>query len=733
MQAFCVNSDGTLNSLGICPLENDYLYACPSCGNPINTATGVKLEPEVDFASPKDSRFSFERNYRSDAIFLQSPTTLSHGMGWGAKWDNRISAQVGNANELLVQRFNGDRFLFSGSGNMVPYRTDNPYALISTVPTEGGRRQLSDGTGKLEFYNSTGPNINLLDEIRWPDGYRITVTRSADTRIASIADNRGQLAQFTWDSTLNPNKVVPVLKTISIDTNYNGVTFAADVAIDFTYQYNPLWKSELLLLSATTRNLATGTVQRTRSYLYDGNNLLGVPAKLTTVSDGRLNGSGQPFATAAFTYLAGASPNFVTKAVETQHYAGADKFTLTNNVDGTVTQTNPLTAQTNFTFADVDGRRRATRADGVATTNVAATTMLYDYTPNAGAPQGYVYERTEKNGAVTRFTRDSRGLLLILTENATGASPRVTTFTWHTTLRLPLTRRTTQMEEGFTYTPSGLLTGYSRTDVLTGSPTNGQTRSWTYTYTTLASGLNVLTSVDGPGLVADGVNDVTLYQYDAQGVLTRITDPVGLVTDILASNEAGQPTRVRLPSTVLWDFTYDSLGRVLTTTFDPTGTPLTTSFGRDAIGQITSLTNTRGKTWTYSYDEARRLTRVTDPNALVMEMVYDLMGNVTQTQYKTAAGGALTYTETAQFDALGRLLKSLNHLNQAWTFAHDVEDNLSSATDPETFIESYDYDALNRLTQIHDRASGLTQLALNDADLQTRLYRPAGPGHHQHI
>lgn len=69
------------------------------------------------------------------------------------------------------------------------------------------------------------------------------------------------------------------------------------------------------------------------------------------------------------------------------------------------------------------------------------------------------------------------------------------------------------MLETFSYSPEGLLLSYSQRDAKIGSPTLNQVRFWTYCHTILASGLKLLTTLDGPGLVANGITNVSTYTH----------------------------------------------------------------------------------------------------------------------------------------------------------------------------------------------------------------------------
>ncbi len=73
--------------------------------------------------------------------------------------------------------------------------------------------------------------------------------------------------------------------------------------------------------------------------------------------------------------------------------------------------------------------------------------------------------------------------------------------------------------------------------------TNGQTRTWTYTYDSYGQ---VLT-VNGP---LSGSGDTVTYAYNASGYLTSVTNEVGHVLTVVTRNGRGQPTSVTDPNGV---------------------------------------------------------------------------------------------------------------------------------------------------------------------------------------
>jgi RHS repeat-associated protein len=251
-----------------------------------------------------------------------------------------------------------------------------------------------------------------------------------------------------------------------------------------------------------------------------------------------------------------------------------------------------------------------------------------------------------------------------------------------------------------------------------------QTRTWTYGHTTLANGLKVLTTLNGPGLPADGIADVTTYTYTSTGDLNTATDPAGLVTTVLARNTFGQPTLVEQPDKNLWTFAYDSESRLTGAGFSAPGqTPLMSSFVYNFSDQITSYTDSRGKTWTFDYDDARRLTSSTSPMGDKVTYTYDASGNVTKEEYSNGTG-PVTFWQGTDFDGLNRVLKSIGAMGQEWDYSHDVEDNLADVTDPLDHSTTNSYDPLNRLISTVDRENYTTGMAYDAQDRLTTYTDP---------
>src|SRR5690554_3588380 len=104
--------------------------------------------------------------------------------------------------------------------------------------------------------------------------------------------------------------------------------------------------------------------------------------------------------------------------------------------------------------------------------------------------------------------------------------------------------------------------------VLSGISTAQAERSWTYTYHPDATGVyglipGLLATADGP---RTDVLDITSYEYDVQGNLTKVTNALGHVSEITAHDALGRPLSLTDANGVLTTLVYDDLGRLISRT-----------------------------------------------------------------------------------------------------------------------------------------------------------------------
>ena len=772
-----LDGDGNLESYRWCPPEPP--RTCPvQSEHPIQFVDGRKVLNAVDWVSSVDPRFGLTRNYNSNLTgdYLL-PTGF--GIGWGSSLF-ATSSIVGtgtnyvNFGDGTTENF----FRWAWYWNREPVaRTKdlNLWFNASVGPNSEDIVGFQDGRKwlfrTLPLSASVVDGPRALTEMQWPDGYRIFLTYDESTQLIEVMyDNRGQRAELTWEITsdlapmvegvalfngaLSPDAAVSrapnaALKTVLIDTDYDSTTFMPEVRVDYAYSAPVYYHSDdsrttirrgINLERALTTDLEGGRILSDLRYQYD----IVDRRLLTRISDQRTNEAGSAFDALIFEYenmsillgdtdVNGDRVLNVTRAVTSGHHGGAERTDVSapsfasgeNQVlerPYDVSVTNSLGKETVYTFERVAGRHRVVNVEGVSTASCIPSNSAIMYDEN-----GRVLERIEKNGSRSVMTRDGYGRILTLTEDADGLAPHLTTYTWPSTYRSrkPLTRTTSELQEAFVYDADGLLTSYSQTDVLAGSADNGKVRTWTYNYTTLTSGLKVLTSLDGPGLAADGVNDITTYTYNERGQLLTTTDASGYITEVLSYGPSGQPTLIRDFRGFEWALDYDMAGRLLSSTFEPGILDEVTTYSYDIIGQMLSSTDSLGRTWSYTYDEARRLTQITAPSGETINFDHDAMGNVTRTEY-TDTAAIMTYLQETQYDELGRVLQAIGANGQTTDYSHDVEDNLATVTDATSLTTSMSYDALNRMTDIVDRANYTTLMDHDDSGQMTSYTDPRG-------
>ena len=253
-------------------------------------------------------------------------------------------------------------------------------------------------------------------------------------------------------------------------------------------------------------------------------------------------------------------------------------------------------------------------------------------------------------------------------------------------------------------------------------PDSSYNVTFTYDEVTSQNGIGRLTSVTDPSgttvfnhyqtgllkdetITIDGTPYTLAYTYNLNGTPTAVTYPDGRQVRYTIAIMNGKPESIETdvngsPATVMsgiaWypfgplqagtygngitlSRTYDKKYRITT---NVQGTVINTSYTHDSEMNITQITGTYNRT--YSYDDLYRLTQVTYPDSETVSYAYDPMGN--RTAMTSTVSGVVTYT----YDAGDRLLAA-----GPITFTWDANGNMTgkgSAT--------YAFDALDRLTGV---------------------------------
>lgn len=227
---------------------------------------------------------------------------------------------------------------------------------------------------------------------------------------------------------------------------------------------------------------------------------------------------------------------------------------------------------------------------------------------------------------------------------------------------------------------------------------------------------------------AFGADRISEDHYDAAGQLTSSTSGVGTS---LARNDASYAYSAngKVSSTTdatgnVTSYAYDGFDRLVQTTY-----PSPTSIGSsnpadyaqltlDANGNVTQRRLRDGNSISYVYDALNRVTNVNVPHIastdLNLSYGYDLLGHVITTSNEWGV------QDNASYDALGRIVTESNTWTGTKSSQYDLAGRRTRLTWSDGFFVTYDYDAANEMTAIHENGGGvLASFAYDDLGRRT--------------
>ena len=419
---------------------------------------------------------------------------------------------------------------------------------------------------------------------------------------------------------------------------------------------------------------------------------------------------------------------------------GGHKTTLTYDTVGNLTaRTDPLGNKTTFSYDSTGRRTTRTSPEGNRVgQSPAGHTTTWTYTPVDGKAT-----ETDPRGGTTTWRYDPAGNLTTL-EQPHGA---VTAYTYNEAGDLTATidpdaRRTTSTydQRGLktaTTTPEGRTTKWThdparRVRTVTTPAGNAPGADpaaaiWSYDYDpygnrsrvtdpTGARSSTTFDVLDRPLTRTDALGRTTTSEYDATSNLTATVDPAGARTT-LAYDPSGRLVSSTDPLERTTTYAYDldghrttqtsPLGNITTWSYDPAGRPRsqtnprgnttgavaadhTTTFGYDADGNRTSVTEPVGRQSTVTYDGVGNPLTVTDPEGAVTSYTYDLAGRVASTT------DALAHTTTFAYSPAGDLLTRQGPDGRSTHRAYNGDHQLASETTAAGRITQHTYDAAGR-------------------------------------
>jgi RHS repeat-associated protein len=216
----------------------------------------------------------------------------------------------------------------------------------------------------------------------------------------------------------------------------------------------------------------------------------------------------------------------------------------------------------------------------------------------------------------------------------------------------------------------------------------------------------------------DGNGHATTYGYDAEGNRMSEKDALGHETK-WTYNGRHEVTSETTPRGETTTIKRDSDGNVESISRPAPGeTTQTTSFAYDEHGELESLTDPLGHSWTYGYNSYGDRSSETDPLGHVQKLAYDkdsrLVSNVSPRGNLEGAEPS-EYETTVERDAQGRPLKVTDPLGHATEYAYDGNGSLISLTDAGGHTTEYTYDADNERTKIAKPDGAILETAYDGA------------------
>jgi RHS repeat-associated protein len=253
---------------------------------------------------------------------------------------------------------------------------------------------------------------------------------------------------------------------------------------------------------------------------------------------------------------------------------------------------------------------------------------------------------------------------------------------------MPMTLTTAKTGSGtgtITSSPAGIDCGatcsgsydWATPVTLTATPATGSTfQGWFGACTGNATTCTVTLSQTKSVNATFSAPAVTTYQYDANGNLTQITDPLGRIRkyqyDALNQQIRQLEPHPSLIGSTLGqiDTAYDSLGHITEIT-DPRN--LTTTYKTDSLGNLSQQTSPDTGVTTADHDPAGNLTTRTDARGKTANYTYDSLNRISQIAYDDQT---VNYTWDTCANGIGRLC-SLSNNNSNLSYRYDSHGRIS--------------------------------------------------------
>lgn len=638
----------------------------------------------------------------------------------------------------------------------------NPLSQTYTYSYSTTAATMTKPNGKTVVYNySSGLVASIVDEASFSDAY----VYDSNKNVTQYTDRRGKIWTATYDSSGNTlTETNPLSKTWTHTYNsFNRVLTSTDPNGNVsTNTYNS--NGNLVTTKDGLNRTMTTLTYNGFGEVISSTDALSRVTSLTYNSQGDVTQTTAPGSINSYaTYDVLGRVTSVTDAASNTTDVAYDGWGRVVEIEepGAAISTIDYDLEGNIVGAEDPLGRSGSRVFDNAGQLTSATNAKSETSSYAYNSVGYLTSVTNGRGYTRNYTYTDRGQVASLTlpdssveQWAYNGNGDTTAYVNPLGQTINYTYDNAGQQTGVDY-PSGLTDttlAYDNGGRTTSMSDVSGTSSWAYNAADEITDLNtpqgdvdytynlagqVLTLVDvgtgtttntydsagRPATTTDAFGDVSTYSYDSAGRLSQKNNPNGTyevysydsrnrVTSIVTKNSSNAVLQSRT-------YTFDLASQV--TQVVEGG--VTTTYGYDNIGQLTSESKSSGYSGAYTYDaNGNRLTRTV--NSVTESYAYDNADKLTGI---TGGSDARTFT----YDAAGRTT-GIVRSGGTTAFSYDYESRVTSITKPGMTTNSFSYNGLDTRTSLTDSTGtktfkragvGVTAPVLSDG---TANFTPSG-------
>ncbi len=505
----------------------------------------------------------------------------------------------------------------------------------------GDITSIKDELGRVTTftYDQAGRVLSEQNPLQAAAGKATSYTYDADGNLLTVTDALGHVTSYSYNAR---NEVVGMTDPANQGTGRQ-TTYAYDAAGNMIAISDPLGHQTTYAYDGANREIGTTDADGNRTtYIYD--------------LDGELTSSTDPNGNTT-NYLYNSRSELLAETLPYVSASGSSVTTYSYDANGNLAfVTDALNHVTSYSYNSLNQE--------TAVTDALNHTTSYSYDAD-----GNMLTKTDPLGHITSYTYDVRDRLISETQPSGGGT---TTYAYDVASELLSVTDADNNVTSYGYDTAGNNT----------TVTDPLSHVTTYAYD-LAGNVTQMTDRDG---------HVTQYGYDADNRETGekwVSGGSAVYTMTVTYDAAGRETKVQDNSSQ-YAYTYDNANRLtLDSDAGTTGLPqVTLTYGYDQTGNRTSLDDSLGGLTSYVYDARNELVTLTQSgtgvNSTRVDFIYDQGGELTAlSRYSDLTGSNKVVGTTYSYDQAERLT--------------GITDKTSAGTVVASY--AYTLDAANRLSQ----------------------------------